>query len=179
MRDYFSSLRSNQLPADNADLLSQRGNGLFQEFGGFQGGGARRGFNGLPIIYDACWDVGVQAVGSFSRLNTWETPNIKTSDGLPSDLANWSWYVQGKYQFLRPGLFAALRYDTLGFKKIDDGSGSGTQVPWDYGVRSWELGLGYYITDQVIAKVVHQLYRTNDPGRAWRPLWGVQLSTSF
>ena len=71
---YFSSLRSNQLPADNADLLEQRGNGLVPEFGGFHGGGAPNGgdspigFNGLPMIYDTCWDTGVQAVGSISRL---------------------------------------------------------------------------------------------------------------
>jgi hypothetical protein len=36
-------------------------------FTGFTGGGAG-GFNGLPLIYDPCWDVGVRAVGSFWRL---------------------------------------------------------------------------------------------------------------
>lgn len=45
---YFTALRSNQLPADNDDLLRHRG-------------------NGLPLIYDACWDFGAQVVGSFWR----------------------------------------------------------------------------------------------------------------
>ena len=267
---YFSSLRGNQLPANNRDLLQERGNGLSREFGGFAGGGARRGFNGLPIIYDTCWDVGVQVIGSVSRLeysvavtqgtlsdprtqavdnnggkqlalrlkhvfsaelsiggsfargpylsslvqpalgagrqvedfnqrvygidveyvvghlsvvaevvsNLWQTPNIKDLHGNRSDLTNWSGYVEGKYG-LRPGLFAAFRYDTLGFGKIDDGLGAGVRVPWDYGVRSWEMGLGYYLTDQVIAKIVQQVHKIHEPGGSWEPFWAVQLSTSF
>ena len=267
---YFSSLRGNQLPANNLDLLQERGNGLSREFGGFEGGGAHRGFNGMPIIYDTCWDVGVQVIGSVSRLeysvavtqgtlsgpralvlddnrgkqlalrlkhvfsaelsvggsfargpylnsvvqpalveaqqvedfnqrvygidveygvghlsvvaefmsNLWQTPNITDVQGNRTDLTNWSGYVEGKY-VLRPGLFAALRYDTLGFGKIDDGSGFGKRVPWDYGVRSWEIGLGYYLTDQVIGKIVQQVHKIDEPGASWEPFWAVQLSTSF
>ena len=267
---YFSSLRGNQLPANNLDLLQERGNGLGREFGGFEGGGARRGFNGLPIIYDTCWDVGVQVIGSVSRLeysvavtqgtlsgprskalddnagkqlalrlkhavsaelsiggsfargpyldslvqpalsegeqvedfnqrvygidveygvghlslvaefvsNLWQAPHITDFRGNPSGLTNWSGYVEGKYG-LRPGLFVALRYDTLGFGKIDDGSGSGERVPWDYGVRSWEMGLGYYLTDQVIGKIVQQVHKIHEPQGSWKPFWAVQLSTSF
>ncbi len=266
MYHYFSSLRGNQLPANNLDLLKERGNGLSREFGGFEGGGARRGFNGLPIIYDTCWDVGVQVIGSVSRLeysfavtqgtlstpqarayddnagkqfalrlkhvfsaelsiggsfargpylnsliqpalgggeqvedfnqraygidveygvghlsvvaevvsNLWQTPNITDVHGNRSDLTNWSGYVEGKYG-LRPGLFAAFRYDTLGFGKIDDGSGSGGRVPWDYGVRSLEMGLGYYLTDQVIGKIVQQHQKIHEPGASWAPFWAVQL----
>ena len=80
---------------------------------------------------------------------------------------------------MHPGLFAALRYNTMGFGRIDDGSGTGTRTPWDYGVQSWELGLGCYLTDQIIGKLVHQLYHTDDPGESWKPLVGLQLSLSF
>ncbi len=68
MYHYFTSLRSNQLPADNADLLAHRGEGPSSAFGGFSGGGSSLRFNGLPIIYDICWDFGIQAVGALWRL---------------------------------------------------------------------------------------------------------------
>jgi len=86
--------------------------------------------------------------------------------------------VEGQYG-LRPGLFAAFRYDTLGFGKIDDGSGSGERGPWDYGVHSWEMGLGYYLTDQVIGKIVQQVHKIHEPKGSWKPFGTVQLSTSF
>ena len=63
---YFTSLRSNQLPADNDDLLRHRGSGLAARFTGYRDSTAPN-FNGLPLIYDACWDFGVQAVGSVWR----------------------------------------------------------------------------------------------------------------
>ena len=68
MYHYFTSLRSNQLPADNADLLAHRGEGLSSRFAGFSGGGSPQRFNGLPMIYDPCWDFGVETIGSIWRL---------------------------------------------------------------------------------------------------------------
>jgi hypothetical protein len=69
MYHYFTSLRSNQIPADNADLVSHRGQGPFSVFTGYSGGGASRAFNGLPLIYEICWDTGAQAIGSFWRFD--------------------------------------------------------------------------------------------------------------
>lgn len=63
---YFSSLRSNQLPADNADLLAQRSTGS-GAFGGYAGGGSTNPRNGLPLVYDACWDFGGALIGSLWR----------------------------------------------------------------------------------------------------------------
>ena len=63
---YFTTLRSNQLPADNDDLLRHRGRGLAAGFTGYQESTAPN-FNGLPLVYDACWDFGVQALGSVWR----------------------------------------------------------------------------------------------------------------
>ncbi len=67
MYHYFTSLRGNQLPADNADLIRHRGEGPSTEFTGYGGGGANARFNGLPLIYDTCWDSGVQVVGAVWR----------------------------------------------------------------------------------------------------------------
>lgn len=268
---YFSSLRSNQLPANNADLLAHRGEGLAQGFGGFRGGGSRVSFSGLPMIYDACWDLGVSAQGSAGRLeyllavtqgtlsspringrddnggkqvaarvgvvpltglvlgasiargpyldsdlqgslsapgarigsfdqviygfdleygvrhlqlqaelaaNRWESPNIRDAAGGREDLTNLAWYVEAKYSML-PGLFAAVRHDRIRFGEIDDGTGAGRRVPWDYGLRSWEWGVGYHLTDRVIAKLVRQDHDSDRPGAPPEHLWAVQLSTSF
>lgn len=64
---YFTPLRANQLPADNADLLAHRGQGQFSLFTGFAGGGASRPGPGLSMIYEPCWDFGAEAIGSFWR----------------------------------------------------------------------------------------------------------------
>lgn len=64
---YFTSLRSNQLPANNNDLLKSRGQGNSSIFTGFSGGGSSQSFHGLPIIYDVCWDTGIRAFGSLWR----------------------------------------------------------------------------------------------------------------
>ena len=68
MYHYFTSLRSNQLPADSADLLAHRGQGQVSlGFTGFKGGGSSQLFAGLPMIYDPCWDFGAEALGSLWR----------------------------------------------------------------------------------------------------------------
>lgn len=64
---YFTSLRNNQLPANNDDLLIHRGQGNASVFTGFSGGGSNELIHGLPIIYDVCWDTGMRAFGSFWR----------------------------------------------------------------------------------------------------------------
>ncbi len=266
---YFTSLRSNQLPADNADLLAHRGEGPFDAFGGFAGGGSSLGFNGLPIIYDVCWDVGVKAFGSAWRLeyqaavtqgtlsdprnsggdnndgkqiafriglvpltgliigasyaqgpyldqsvgealqgqdvedfaqqvagldlelgirhlkvigelifNHWEVPNITDEGGNRTDLTNVGGYIEAKYAF-RPGLYGAVRYDRLTFGEIHDETGG--KVPWDEPIQRWEWGIGYYLHDGVIAKVLRQDIRVehlNAPDSV-NHFWATQLSVSF
>ena len=68
MYQYFTSLRGNQLVADNADLLANRGGGIAAGFGGYGGGGSPFAFSGLPLIYEPCWDTGASAIGSIWRL---------------------------------------------------------------------------------------------------------------
>jgi hypothetical protein len=269
MYHYFTTLRSNQLPAGNADLLRHRGQGQSDDFTGFAGGGSTIKFNGMPMIYDPCWDVGVQALGSAGRLeyvlavsqgtlsaprfkggdnnhgkqlsgrlafvprpgivlgasyargpyldstlkpslpagntaddynqeiygfdaeygvrhlalhaelanNRWQSPNITDGHGGTDDLKTLGWYVEGRYA-LKPGLFAALRYDRIDYGDIDDGTGTGRKVPWNYDVHLWEYGIGYYLTDRIIAKIVRQDYRSSGES-ASAHFWAVQVSASF
>ena len=269
MYHYFTTLRSNQLPAGNADLLRHRGQGQAADFTGFAGGGSTVKFNGMPMIYDPCWDVGVQAFGSAGRLeylvavsqgtlsaprfkggdnnhgkqvsgrlafvphagivigasyargpyldaalqpnlpagtrvtdydqiiygfdaeygvrhlalyaevanNRWQVPKISDGHGRREHLNTLGWYVEGRYT-LRPGLFAAVRYDRIDFGDIDDATGSGRRVPWNYDVHLWEYGAGYYVTDRVIAKLVRQDYRSTVEPEP-EHFWAVQVSATF
>lgn len=273
MYHYFSSLRTNQLPANNRDLLLHRGQGQADAFlaPGFKGGGAFVRINGSPMIYDACWDVGVAAIGSVWRVeyaaavtqgalssprfkggdnndgkqvagrlgfipltglmigvsyargpyldsavkdsvrargakvedfhqeivgadleysirhfkmigefaaNRWEVPKITDGRGQRANLANYGGYLEGKYAFWF-GLYGAVRYDRVAFGKIDDGTGAGTMVAWDDDLRLWEWGLGYYLTDGVIGKVIRQDYRYTRPGASNESFWAIQVSASF
>jgi hypothetical protein len=269
MYHYFTTLRSNQLPAGNADLLRHRGQGQAADFTGFAGGGSPIKFSGMPMIYDPCWDVGVQALGSLGRLeyifavaqgtlsaprfragdnnkgkqisgrlafvprpglvfgasaargpyldsalrpnlpagasaedydqiiygldaeygvrhlalhaelanNRWQVPNITDGRGGPQDLKTLGAYVEARYA-LRPGLFAAARYDRIDYGDIDDGTGTGRKLTWNYDVNLWEYGVGYYLTDRVIAKLVRQDYHSaGESGH--QTFWAVQVSGSF
>ena len=88
MYHYPSSLRPNQLPEDNADLLSHRGQGSASRFTGYEGGGSSTSFRGLPMIYDSCWDFGGGIIGSLWRFEyslaltqgTLSDPRAKTVD---------------------------------------------------------------------------------------------------
>ncbi|MFT5369090.1 MAG: hypothetical protein ACI8V2_004064 [Candidatus Latescibacterota bacterium] len=84
MYHYFTSLRSNQLPADNDDLLKSRGQGYASVFTSFSGGGSANKFDGLPIIYDVCWDTGIRAFGSMWRLEY----SLALTQGTLSDPQN-------------------------------------------------------------------------------------------
>jgi len=268
---YFTTLRSNELPADNADLLAHRGQGLVDLFTGFKGGRAgRNAFNGIPLVYDPCWDVGVGAIGSVWRFeytaavsqgtlstpqmsggdnnrgksvafrlgfvpvtgvvmggsysrgpyldeglasylssgravedfdqeiygvdleygvghlslhgewatSRWTSPNVTDGRGGLANLDSGAWYVEAKYT-LRPGLFAAARYDHLTFGRIDDGTGGGRTVTWDDGIRTLEFGLGYSLADRVVAKVIRQADQVDVPGRERKGFWAVQVSATF
>jgi hypothetical protein len=272
MYHYFSSLRANQLPADNRDLLNHRGQGQADSLlTPFKGGGSTQRISGLPMIYDAGWDFGVEIVGSLWRMeylvgvtqgtvgaprfkggdnndgkqvvarvgfipctglmigvsyaqgpyldaavgdsirargakvedfrqkivgmdaeysirrlkilgefavNRWETPNIRDGQGRRVDLPSYSGYIEGKYTFY-PGLYGAIRYDRLTFGEIDDGTGTGGRKAWDYGIRVWEVGAGYHLTDGVIGKAVWQRYKSDRPGGSDEHFGAMQLVVSF
>lgn len=230
MYHYSTTLRSNQLPADNADLILHRGQGLAGDFTGYAGGGSSVALSGLPLIYDSGQLVArlgiVPFTGALVRLswargayldsavgdsltsgaevedfhqkiagvaveyeilhlvvvaewahNRWESPFIVDAAGGAEDLEVIGGYLEARYK-LAPGLFAAGRYSTLRFGDIDDGTGQGGRIGWDYDTHRLELGLGYWITDGVLAKGAVQL---NDlqgtPGDDH--VAGLQLTVAF
>lgn len=61
---YHTSFPYNHLPPDADALLAQAGQGQF----GVSYDPSYRAGRGLPILYDACWDFGVMAIGSMRPL---------------------------------------------------------------------------------------------------------------
>jgi hypothetical protein len=100
MYHYSSSLRKNQLPASNSDLLAHRGQGTPAAFTGYDGSSAGSS-SGLPMIYDSCWDFGGSAVGSLWRF---EYLAAVTLGSLSDPRANASDNNDGRQLAVRLGL---------------------------------------------------------------------------
>lgn len=108
-------------------------------------------------------------VNSEIFFNHFETP-LK-SDGL----GNTSYYIETLYKF-SPGWYAALRWDEMRFGKVQSG---GTEVTWDQDIRRSEVGVGYYVTRELLIKAIGQL---TDSGHGWRHqdlLPAVQVSFTY
>lgn len=268
MYHYFTSLRTNQLPADAADLLAHRGEGPSGLFTGFAGGGSSSAFNGMPLLYDACWDFGARLVGALWRVeyslavtqgapadprnnggdnndgkafvghadlvlapgllvggsfgigpylsrsvasalpagsevedfdqviaganaavafghlsllgefarSVWTSPFVVDAGGELADLTTVSWYVEGTYA-LGPGTYIAGRVEGMRFGEIDDGAGG--RATWDDDVDRVEAGVGHYLTDRTIAKVLVQYVDKKGPRGFSEAFPAAQLSISF
>jgi predicted porin len=68
--------------------------------------------------------------------------------------------IEGRYTFL-PGAYVAARAEHLGFNRITGSNGPQT---WDANVRRFEIGGGYYLQRNVIARVSWQ-YNQRDTAR--------------
>jgi hypothetical protein len=71
--------------------------------------------------------------------------------------------VEGRYTF-RPGLYGAARVEHLGFSRI---AGRDRTDEWDAPVTRLEIGAGYYLLRNVLARVSLQR-NVRDGGRVTR-----------
>ena len=109
-------------------------------------------------------------VRSDAVLSDWTLP-ILQRPFVHNPLRAVSASVEGRYTIL-PGLYAAVRIDALAFNKV---SGSSQTVPWDAAVRRVEVGAGYRLQRNVMAKFSVQT-NWRDGGRVRRStLPAVQL----
>jgi len=69
-------------------------------------------------------------------------------------------YVEGRYK-IRPGLYAAARFDHLGFSDVTSGARTDT---WDAPVTRVEVGGGYSLQRNLVLKLSYQ-YNTRGGGR--------------
>ncbi len=96
------------------------------------------------------WDVPACSACEVTR----RTPRID------SPLGAVTFSVEGKYT-LTPGLYAAARIGHVGFSEI---AGTSVTLPWDAPVSRLEIGGGYAIQRNLVAKVAFQINR-RDGGR--------------
>jgi len=108
--------------------------------------------------------------------NTWTSPFVVDSSGSLSDLQSIGWYLEGRYA-MSPGLFLASRVEGIKFGNISEGAG-GTAA-WDDDVGRVEGGVGYYLTDRTIGKLIVQ-YVDKRGSRGFREAFpAAQLSLTF
>jgi hypothetical protein len=110
--------------------------------------------HGLDVEYSrGHWLTRAEAVAS-----EWRVPLMAA--GRVEPLRAVAFGVEGRYAF-QPGMYAAARADHLAFNRID---GSTQRLAWDAPVTRVEVGAGYYVQRNVIARVSFQVNR-RDGGR--------------
>jgi hypothetical protein len=91
-------------------------------------------------------------------VSSWHLPIVQTPV-LAQPLRAVSTSVEGRYR-LRPGLYAAARYDHLGFSDV---VGTRLTAPWDAPVSRVEAGAGYSIQRNLLLKMSYQ-HNSRDGG---------------
>jgi len=91
---------------------------------------------------------------------TLDPPSTVTPESHVARLRALALSIEGRYTFL-PGAYVAARAEHLGFNRITGSNGPQT---WDANVRRFEIGGGYYLQRNVIARVSWQ-YNERDTAR--------------
>ena len=84
-------------------------------------------------------------------VSAWHLPIVQ-APALAQPLRAVSTSVEGRYR-LMPGLYAAARYDQLGFNDV---VGTRLTAPWDAPVSRVEAGAGYSLQRNLLLKVSYQ-----------------------
>jgi hypothetical protein len=92
-----------------------------------------------------------------SILSAWRLPVVRTPNLSPS-LRALATSVEGRYR-IRPGFYAAARFDHLGFSDLAGTSGT---LPWDAPVSRFEVGGGYSILRNLLLKASLQQNARHD-----------------
>jgi hypothetical protein len=118
---------------------------------------------GVDVEYSrAYWLARAEAVWS-----AWEL--LPTSDPLlPASVRSRAFMIEGRYK-VRPGLFAAARYDHLGFSRV-------AGVPWDTPVWRVEAGAGLSLRRDLVLKAVYQHSRREGTPTRLRAFAGQLLA---
>ena len=95
------------------------------------------------------WLVRVEGI-----LSSWRLPAV-AAPLLDTPLRAIGITAEGQYT-VRPGFYVAGRADHIGFSSIRGTLFEGRPTPWDVPVTRLEVGGGYYIRQNVLAKVTYQ-----------------------
>ena len=95
-------------------------------------------------------------------VSDWTLPIVR-APALALPLRAVSTSVEGRYK-IRPGLYAAARFDHLDFSEI---AGTARTDTWDAAVTRVEAGVGYSLQRNLLLKLSYQ-YNARDGGRVRR-----------
>jgi hypothetical protein len=119
----------------------------------------------MPSFAQTAWGIDAEysrnyvLIRSEAIFSNWRIPFA--NEPLRRDpLDSMSAFVEGRYK-ISPGLYAAARFDHLGFSTI---TGVNNRSPWDAPVTRLEFGGGYSIVRNLLLKIAYQ-YNTRDGGR--------------
>jgi hypothetical protein len=100
-------------------------------------------------------------VRSETIVSDWTLPIVNRPE-VPQPLRAVATSFEGRYKIM-PGLYAAARFDHLGFSDV---TGSTTRLPWDVPVTRVEVGPGISIQRNLLLKLAYQ-HNSRDGGPAF------------
>lgn len=106
-------------------------------------------------------------------VSRWRLPAV-AEPALDEALTAAAWLVEGRYKIL-PGLYAAARYDRLGFSDI---AGTRVEAGWDATVRRVEGGVGISLARTILLKLAVQR-NWRDGGRERTGTFGAAQVTAW
>lgn len=114
----------------------------------------RDGYTQKALGFDFEYSRGYWLGRGEAILSAWSVPRV--ADSAPADaLKATAVFVEGRYK-IRPGLYAALRLDHLGFGRIAGSLSQGRPPSWDAPVSRVEVGGGLSLRRNVQVKAVYQ-----------------------
>jgi hypothetical protein len=122
-------------------------------------GASATDFNQTAWGGDIEYSRGYYIVRVETLVSSWTLPVVRGADTeLP--LSAVATAVEGRYK-IRPGLYAAARFDHLGFSDVTNAT---TRQSWDAPVTRWEIGGGYSLQRNLLLKIEYQ-HNKRDGGR--------------
>lgn len=107
--------------------------------------------NQRAVGFDAEYSRGYWIVRAEGVLSSWRLPALQ-APFIDEPLRSLAMDVEVRYR-VRPGLYAAARASRVGFSEL---TGSSGRMPWDAPVTRIEVGGGYAIRRNLVAKAVYQ-----------------------
>ena len=101
--------------------------------------------------FDAEYSRGYYLIRMETIMSDWRIPLVRTPT-IDLPLGAHTFLVEGRYK-IRPGLYAAARYDHIGFSEI---TGTARTAAWEAPVDRVELGGGYSILRNLMVKGSYQ-----------------------
>jgi hypothetical protein len=125
--------------------------------------GEPHGSSQRALGFDAEYSRGYWIVRAEGVFSNWRLPALQ-APAIDGPLRSFGLDVEARYR-LRPGLYVAARAGRIGFSEL---TGSLGRMPWDAPVTRIEVGGGYAIRRNLIAKAVYQYN--------WRDMMAVEKS---